>query len=148
MSGSNSSRQFSIGRDCQVVMIHPLAPGGRVDIPNVTGFKCELVMTVASVKRMDGVYMAREIPSNWSFEFDCDRGNSALDDLAVAIQAVFIVSGQTPECSVYQYIQEPDGSVSAYELTNATIKFDLGAWASENPIKQKVMGTAFQRLRV
>ena len=77
MSGS----MFSVGRDCQVVV---LGAYGRVDLAHVTGFEGRQLTASVRVDRIDGVQLGAELPKGWEGTFELERGNSAADALAEA----------------------------------------------------------------
>lgn len=137
---------YSIGRDCNIVLMHPLAPNGRVDIPNVTGFSAKQVTASVKSDRLDGQQLAAELPKGWTGEFHFDRGNVAVDALFAAIEAVWYFNGSVPVATVYQYIAEANGSVSTFEFTRAALKYtDAGAWTGDQIVKQQISFEAAAR---
>ena len=112
---SQAIGSYSVGRDCTVVLMHPLAPGGRVDIPNVTGFKSQQVTASVKADRLDGTQLAAELPKGWTGEFDFDRGNPAVDALFAAIEVQWYQTGTIQVATIYQYITEPTGATSTFQ---------------------------------
>ena len=53
---------FSIGRDCQLVV---MGPQGRVDLTYVTGFESRQMTQSVRLDRLDGVPMGAELPKGW-----------------------------------------------------------------------------------
>ena len=80
------ANQFSVGRDCQLVVIGPF---GRVDLAHVTGFESPQKTQSVRVDRMDGVHLGAELPKGWEGSFDIDRGSAAADDMIAAIEQNF-----------------------------------------------------------
>ncbi len=144
-----STGSYSVGRDCQVVLMHPLAPGGRVDLPNVTGFMANQVTVNVKSDRLDGVQLAAELPKGWAGEFDADRGNNGLDVLFAAIEAAWYSTGNTPTAIIFQYVLEPDGSTTTFQYTQASLKLSAaGHWQGDQIVKQKISFEAWRRNKV
>ncbi len=140
---------FSVGRDCTLVIMHPLAASGRVDIPNVTSFRSAQVTANVKSDRLDGIQLAAELPKGWTFNFMADRGSPGLDNLFALIEQSWYIAGILNPCSVYQYITEKDGSTSTFQYTQASLKFDdPGTWKGDSKVEQAFSGEAWQRLPV
>src|SRR6185437_7166597 len=122
MSGTN----FNLGRDCQVVLMGPF---GRVDLNEVTGFSSRQMTKPVNIAPLNGPPQFAEVPDGWEGEFEVDRANSAVDDLASAIESGFWAAGVgvTPSSTLYQYVTEVNGSTSTYQFQGAALKFDTGA---------------------
>ncbi len=88
MSGS----MFSVGRDCQVVV---LGAYGRVDLVHVTGFESRQMTASVRVDRIDGLQLGAELPKGWEGTFDLERGNSAVDDFIAKLETAYY-NGQSP----------------------------------------------------
>jgi hypothetical protein len=54
-----TSNVFSVGRDCQLVVMGPF---GRVDLTHVTGFESRQQTHPIRIDRIDGVQLAAELP--------------------------------------------------------------------------------------
>src|ERR1700712_2844554 len=103
------SNQFSVGRDCQLVVMGPF---GRVDLTHVTGFESRQVTAAVRIDRIDGVQLAAELPKGWDGYFELERGGSAADDFIARIEAAFHAGSAVPMGTLYQYVAESDGSTS------------------------------------
>ena len=146
MAITQGSGSFSVGRDCSVVLMGPF---GRVDIPNVMGFDCKQETAAIKVDRLDGVQMNAELPKGWTGSFDVERGGSSVDDLFSNIEAAWYLSGSIINSTIYQYIQEPNGSTSTYQFDNCSLKLDdSGAGKGDASVKQKISFMANRRRRV
>src|ERR1700758_457583 len=99
---------FSIGSDCQVVL---MGPTGRIDLTHVTGFESRQQTTSVRVDRLDGVLLGAELPKGWEGSFEIERGTSATDDMIAAIEQAYFTGGQLGVGTLYQYITETDGSI-------------------------------------
>ncbi|MBV9756354.1 MAG: hypothetical protein JO047_04810 [Alphaproteobacteria bacterium] len=138
--------QFSIGRDCQLVVI---GPAGRVDLTYVTGFESRQLTTPVRIDRLDGVPMAAELPKGWEGSFEVERGTSEVDDFIAAAEAAYFAQGSLPAGSLYQYVTEVDGSTSTYQYDSVVFKLaNAGAWRGDAAVKQKLEFWASTRTRI
>jgi hypothetical protein len=138
--------QFSIGRDCQLVV---MGPSGRVDLTFVTGFESRQLTTPVRVDRLDGVPMATELPKGWEGSFEVERGTSEVDDFIAAAEAAYFAQGSLPFGSLYQYVSEVDGSTSTYQYDAVVFKLaNAGTWKGDASVKQKLEFWASTRTRV
>jgi hypothetical protein len=137
---------FSLGRDCQLVVI---GPAGRIDLTHVTGFESRQVTQPVRVDRLDGTQMAAELPKGWDGSFDIERGNSAADDFIAAAETQYHAGSVVPSGTLYQYVTEPDGSTSTYQYDRVVFKLaSSGQWKGDSSVKQKLEFFAARRSRV
>ena len=137
---------FSVGSDCQVVVMGPF---GRVDLAHVTGFEAQQLTVAVRVDRMDGVQLGAELPKGWAGSFSLDRGSSAVDDFIAQIEAAYLAGQSINAGTLYQYIREPDGSVSTYQFNGAVFKLALaGTYKGDSPVTQRLEFYASGRTRV
>jgi hypothetical protein len=137
---------FSIGRDCQLVVI---GPQGRVDLTYVSGFESRQVTQPVRLDRLDGVPMGAELPKGWEGSFEVERGTSAVDDFIALAEQRFFNQGAMPAGTVYQYVTEVDGSISTYQYNGVVFKLaNAGAWKGDASVKQKLEFFATQRKRL
>jgi hypothetical protein len=141
-----TSNVFSVGRDCQVVMMGPF---GRVDLTHVSGFEARQVTQSVRVDRIDGYQMGVELPKGWEGSFDIERGDSAVDDVIAAAEQAYHSGGRVPTGTLYQYVTEPDGSTSTYQFQDAVFRLTTaGQWKGDSSVKQKLEFFASRRVRV
>jgi hypothetical protein len=141
-----ASNTFSVGRDCQLVVMGPF---GRVDLTHVTGFDSRQVTSAVRIDRIDGVQLAAELPKGWSGSFELERGSSAADDFIAAIEAAFLVGSAVPTGTLYQYVSEGDGSTSTYQYDGVAFKLtQAGMWRGDQSVKQKLDFYASSRKRL
>ncbi len=137
---------YSIGRDCQVVL---LWNGVRIDLRDVTGFQAQQQVRQQRADPLNSVPIEFNTPAGWRGQFQVDRGSSALDDLVSAIEAAFWNAGVIGSGTIYQYISEPDGSTSTYEFVGVSLTFtNSGHYQAENIVKQTVSFFASQRNKI
>lgn len=138
--------QFSIGRDCQLVV---LGPAGRIDLTFVTAFESRQMTTPVRIDRLDGVPMAAELPKGWEGSFEVERGTSEVDDFIAAAEAAYFAQGSLPFGSLYQYVNEVDGSTSTYQYDAVVFKLaNAGSWKGDSSVKQKLEFWASTRARM
>ena len=137
---------FSIGRDCQLVVI---GPAGRVDLTHVTAFESRQVTHSLRVDRLDGTQMAAELPKGWEGSFEVERGNSAADDLIASAENQYYSGSRVPMGTLYQYVTETDGSTSTYQYDSVVFKLsNAGQWKGDASVKQKLEFFASRRKRI
>jgi len=137
---------FSIGRDCQLVV---MGPQGRVDLTYVTGFESRQITQAVRLDRLDGVPMGAELPKGWEGSFELERGTSEVDDFIAVMETQFFASGAIPAGTVYQYVMETDGSTSTYQYSGVVFKLaNAGQWRGDASVKQRLEFFATQRQRV
>ena len=138
---------FNVGRDGSLVVIFPT---GRIDL-NYTDFQANQETKQIVSQPVQSITTAVELPTMWKFSFTIDRNSSALEDFIAATEATYWAGGnaQLNGTTIYQYVNEIDGSVSTYEYTNCTVKLDdAGAYQQDNKVVQKLTGIAGTRRRV
>lgn len=137
---------FSIGADCQVVVIGPF---GRVDLSHVTEFEAQQMTRAVRVDRLDGVQLGAELPKGWNGSFTLDRGSSAVDDFIAQIEAAYLAGQPISAGSLYQYVNEPDGSVSTYQFNGVVFKLtSAGVYKGDAAVEQKLSFFASSRTSI
>ncbi|EKM99025.1 MULTISPECIES: hypothetical protein [Acidocella] len=137
---------FSVGSDCQIVVMGPF---GRVDLSHVTGFEASQVTLPLRVDRLDGVQLGAELPKGWNGSFMLDRGSSAADDFIAQIEAAYLNGQSINGGTLYQYVNEPDGSTSTYQFNNAVFKLaSAGLYKGDATVTQRLDFFASSRTKV
>ena len=137
---------FSVGCDCQLVVI---GPAGRVDLTHVTGFDSRQMTHAVRVERLDGATLAAELPKGWEGSFELERGSAVVDDFIAAMEAQFHARGNLRPGTLYQYVAETDGSTSTYQYDGVVFRLaNAGAWRGDAAVKQKLEFFASRRKRV
>ena len=137
---------YSIGRDCQVVL---LWNGIRIDLRDVVGFQAEQQVKLQRSDPLNSVPVEFNTPAGWRGQFHIDRGSSALDDLIVAIESAFWNAGVIGSGTIYQYVNETDGSTSTYEFTGVALTLtNSGTYKAEIIVTQTINFFASQRNRI
>ena len=141
-----ASNMFSVGRDCQLVVMGPF---GRIDLTHVTGFESRQLTQAVRVDRIDGQQLAAELPKGWDGSFEIERGSAAVDDFIARIEAAYQAGQQTGTGSLYQYVSESDGSTSTYQFDGVTFKLThAGAWRGDQSVRQQLAFFASSRRRI
>jgi len=137
---------FSIGRDCQVVV---LGAYGRVDLEHVTGFEARQLTASVRVDRIDGTTLGAELPKGWEGSFELERGNSAAEDFIAQLESDFFAGNNPAAGTLYQYITEVDGSTSTYQFDNVVFRLtNAGLWRGDASIKQRLEFFGSTRVRM
>lgn len=137
---------FTVGSDCQVVVMGPF---GRVDLAHVTGFEARQMTLTLRVDRLDGVQLGAELPKGWSGSFALDRGSSAVDDFIAQIEQAYLAGQSIGAGTLYQYVNEPDGSTSTYQFNGVVFKLtSAGVYRGDAAVTQKLDFYASGRKRV
>ena len=140
------SNAFSVGRDCQLVVMGPF---GRVDLTHVTGFEARQLTAPVRVDRIDGTQLAAELPKGWDGHFELERGSSAVDDFMSQVEIAYNAGKPVATGTLYQYVTEADGSVSTYQFDGAVFKLaSSGAWKGDQSVKQRLEFFAGTRRRI
>lgn len=138
---------FSVGKQCTLVIQHPLAPGGRLDLSIITDFDAKPTSKDVMVDGLDGINRTQFLPQHVVISFSIDRANPAVDAFGAALEkAYFDGNGFVPSGVVYQYVDEADGSRSTYQYEGLALKVDdFGTWKGDSAVKQKITGHAQRR---
>jgi hypothetical protein len=137
---------FTVGSDCQLVVMGPF---GRVDLAHVTGFEAQQITAAVRVDRLDGVQLGAELPKGWSGSFTLDRGSSTVDDFIAKIEQAYLSGQSIQGGTLYQYVNETDGSVSTYQFSGVVFKLaSAGAYRGDAAVMQKLDFFASTRKRV
>ncbi len=141
-----ASTSFSVGRDCQLVV---MGPYGRVDLTFVTAFESRQLTAPVRIDRIDGTQMAAELPKGWEGHFEVERGSPAVDDFIAQAEAAYFAGTAVPVGTLYQYVNETDGSTSTYRSTGAVFKLaQAGTWKGNSSVKQRLEFFAARRTSV
>lgn len=141
-----TSSAFSVGRDCQLVVMGPF---GRIDLTHVTGFESHQLTTPIRIDRIDGTQLGAELPKGWEGSFELERGGSSVDDFIAKTEAAYLAGTAVPTGTLYQYVQEVDGSTSTYQYNGVVFKLvQAGTWRGDQSVKQKLDFFATTRVRV
>lgn len=138
---------FNTGRDCTIVVIHPIY--GQVQLDNVTGFEAKQDTVKLKSNRLDGVKMLADLPDGWSGSLNVDRGTPSLDSLMANIEAAWIDQGVYNNATMYQYITEIGGAQTTWIYDNVALSLDdSGNWQPDAITKQKLGFQANRRRQV
>ena len=140
---------FNVGRDCQVVIQHPMAAGGRLDLSIVTDFDPKQNVVEASVDGLDGKFWSASLPKSWSGTVGIDRANNVCDLFITTLENAYFNGLNVPSGSVYQYITEVDGSVTRYQFSECSFHLpNAGSWKNDAVVKMQLGFIAARRRAV
>lgn len=137
---------FTVGSDCQLVVMGSF---GRMDMEHVTGFEAHQLTLALRVDRLDGVQLGAELPKGWTGSFMLDRGSSAVDDFIAQIEQAYLAGQSISAGTLYQYVNEPDGSTSTYQFNGVVFKLtSAGVYKGDAAVTQRLDFYASGRVRV
>ena len=140
---------FTVGRDGQLVILHPFLPAGRVDAMLMTGFDAKPNSVTIKSVGLDGKHREDHLPGNYTVTITFDRNSSALGDFQSTLDAAKRRAAAVPTGTIYQYVNELDGSVSTYVFSEVTFQVtDLGNFKGDDKVTQTLMASAVERRRV
>jgi hypothetical protein len=144
MAINETQGRFNTGRDCTIVLIHPAV--GQVQLDNVTNFEAKQETATLKIDRLDGVQLNAELPKGWTGSMEVARGSNSLDMLMSRIEALWLDTGSYGVGTMFQYINEADGSTTTFSFDNVAIKLDdAGSWKSDSAVTQKLTFHANRR---
>ena len=139
MPVGSGSRGFTVGRDGSIVLIHALAPGGRLDLPLRTSFDVKPSFTKLAVKVWDGTRLHADLPDGWTGSISAERSNADVDLFCFALEAAFFNNIAIPFGFVYQYVNETNGTVTTFQFDLVTFAVtDPGAYSADRTVTQKI----------
>lgn len=140
---------MNIGRDNRVVIQHPLAPNGRLDIDHITGFHPRQVTAQVMAERLDGKVLSATLPRMWTGEITVTRGSRALDEFVSVLETAHHNGINVPSGQVFSYITETDGSVTTYLYEECSFALpEAGRWQNDQSVTQTLSFTASRRRAV
>jgi hypothetical protein len=78
-----------------------------------------------------------------------DRGSSAADDFIATIEQAYLAGQPIGAGTLYQYVNEPDGSSSTYQFGGVVFKLSsAGAYRGDDAVAQKLEFYASNRRRL
>lgn len=137
---------FSVGRDTQLVV---MGPQGRVDLTHVTAFESRQLTQSVRVSRIDGTQLGTDLPKGWEGSFEIERGSSVAEDFIGAAEQQYYNGGGAALSTMYQYINETDGSTSTYQFDGVSFRLsNAGIWKGDSSVRQKLEFFAAKRRRI
>ena len=133
---------FNTGRDVSVVVMHPLAPSGRLDFDIITDFDAKVQHHDIKIMGLDGYSRTKHVPDNGMLSFTIERTDPTMDAFCWALWRAFKDQGRLADGRVFQYVKEIDGSTTTTEYSGVAFKTDdLGAYRKDQQVTQKLTGT-------
>ena len=127
---------YVIGRDCTVVL---LWNGSRITLRDVTGFQSQQEVSTQRADPLNSIPIEFNTPKGWRGSFALDRASSAVDDLVASIENAFWNAGTIGSGTIYQYVNEIDGSQSCYEYVGVSLTLSAaGDYQAEGIVRQTI----------
>lgn len=141
---------FNVGRDQQVVVLHPMAPNGvQLDLLIVTAFDDKENRKKITVAALNGLTSTGYVPESYDLSIETERGNAEMDTFMSNLDAQYRAGVNIPYGQVYRYVQELNGSQSIFFYDKvAFTRGDGGKWMQDSAVKQTLMGTAMTKQKV
>ena len=136
------NNQFNTGRDVSVVILHPLAAGGRLDLTIVTDFDAKVMYHDIKITGLDGYTRTKHVPDQGTLSFSIERTDPVVDAFCWKLFRSYKDTGRLPDGRVFQYVAELDGSVTTTEYAGVAFKVDeIGQYRKDQQVTQKLTGT-------
>ena len=139
--------QFNVGRDGTLRL--QLASG--ILNLNYTSFEAQQQTKPVYSRPVNSPTIPVELPDHWTCKFTIDRNSSGVEDAIAAIEAAYWANDASGinAGTVYQYINETNGSVSTYQLNGCTLKLtDAGTYKQDDIVTQTLDIMASTRVKV
>ncbi|GBQ63875.1 hypothetical protein AA103196_0720 [Ameyamaea chiangmaiensis NBRC 103196] len=136
---------YSIGRDCRITL---LWNGSRVDLRDVTAFQASQETVVQRANPLNGVPVEFNTPNGWRGSFSLVRASATLDTLIASVEQAFWSAGTIGSGTLYQYISEPDGTLTTWEYSGVSMSLHNDRWQAEGIVQQTVQFFASTRRQV
>jgi hypothetical protein len=137
---------FSVGRDTQLVI---MSSTGRVDLSYITAFESRQLTQSVRISRLDGTQLGTELPKGWEGSFELERGSSTADDFIANTEQTYFNGENATVSTMYQYVNETDGSTSAYQYDGVTFRLvNAGTWKGDSSVKQRLEFFSTRRRRI
>jgi hypothetical protein len=141
-------KSFDIGHQVTVNITNPLT-GDVMSIPNLVHFDKKPRTKELVSNPISSPPVFKYPPDGWSGSFEIDRLGPGLDKLFAALDKAYWAGANIPSCTILEYTQEQDGTVTTYQYTDVALQFaDGGAIKSNEKIMQKFNFMAAQRLEI
>ena len=137
----------SVGRDGSLQV---QLPSGPITL-NYTSFEAQQQTHQDFSRPVNGNTIPIQLPDHWSAKFTIDRNGPALEDAIAAIEATYWAGGnaQLTGITIYQFINEPGGGTSTFQLDGCTIKLtNAGTYKQDGIVTQELDVLASTRKKV
>jgi hypothetical protein len=95
------------------------------------------------------VQLGAELPRGWTGTFALDRGSPAADEFIAAIEQAYFNGQSIAAGTLYQYVNEPDGSTSTFQFSGVVFKLtSSGVYKGDAPVAQQLEFFASSRVSV
>lgn len=139
---------LSVGRDATIVL-YDNNTKSIINTANVTEYDEKAEYTEIKSRPLSGKPIYGYIPEGWKGSFTADRTGRAFDDLVATLESLYYAGGNVLTMSIARYVNEPDGTVSQYNMLGVVIKpEDLGSWKGDAKVSQKFSWAASTRVKV
>jgi expansin (peptidoglycan-binding protein) len=109
----------------QVIILHPLAPNGRLDLGHVTDVRADQNVRTHGSTGIDGTYVTHHFPEGFRGHLDVAHGSAdsaMLNELTSAIQRAWDERRTPPYGELFEYIAQADGSQLSFKFENVSFR--------------------------
>jgi hypothetical protein len=141
-----SAFQFNVGVDTTLSI---QTSAGPLYVSILTSFDSRQETTNLRSKGIDGTNYFAEIPMGWIIDFKVDRASDDVDTFFALLESEYYADGQVTGATVSQLINNVDGSISEYQFTGCSFKYDRsGEWAGDRKVEQQFSARASTRVKL
>lgn len=137
---------YSVGRDLSFVLN---GPNGRIVLNGVTDYNTKPTFTHLSHKGLDGERTNAHVPDGWEITMRLDRQDPIVDTFFAQLEAAYFAGQNLQNGSISETIQEADGSVSIFQYTKVSLRYDdAGSWKGDSLIPISLTALASRRNKI
>lgn len=138
---------FTIGKDISLVI---QTYSGQLDVSDgITDFTADPLYTDIKSKPLSGIPSFGVIPDGWKISMKVDRFNPKLDNFFAQLESDYFAGNNTTAGTIYETIQEADGSISQWRYIGVVLKLDkAGDFSGDKKVEQSISGMASQKVKV
>lgn len=136
----------SVGRDISFVVS---TSSGILTLNGRTDYSIKPMFTDLKHKGLGGTPEFGEIPDGWQISMRLDRRDAEVDNYFARLEADYFAGVNNPAGTIYETIQEKDGSVTQFRYTGVVLKYEgAGDWKGDTLIPISITAMASRRIKV
>lgn len=137
---------YSIGKDISYTVV---TPTGTLTLNGKTDYSIKPMYTDLKHKGLDGYTVHGVIPDGWQIDMKFDRFDANVDNYFAQLEADYFAGVTQQAGTIYETIQEKDGSITSFRYTNVVLKYDgAGDWKGDSLLPISITAMASRRIKV